>query len=552
MCATRVLAQAPLVRAGLSLAVALLAPTASARAQTPEPPAFPLDSIEVVRILQDAAAAFGEASESVRANDRLRRHLQALFHAWGAEWDAEPVPRPSTPERAVDSLIARGEVHEAIARARDQPPYFSIRVIRALSASGRIDQALALSDSTGLTTHGVSSVLESAPDSLDWRWRVARVERFLLDESRDTASVSTNRGVLNRYLAEHDFVRAWALAGTWELDSLTAWRLDILDLAYEQNLAGADSLFLDTYERVQGISDPEVRDRQLEWLSALCQQANAPPCDGPELGHHLRVRRAPHLLEEALAAGRFDEADSLDREVRTLVPPLDHAFVVARGLERAHYPCVREARCGRTYDSLLTAVLPELDRVATGQSGPTKDELNVHIAALWAGRETSRAWAAIDRIESPGARSRGLRSLVLASWPWDPENALRALRESEGAGGVPYVQSDYLRFMAWGDTERAESVLGLIDSGVSRMRARLAWAARVQDSGRWEAARRLAVAALDEWDPSAEPLIGSRGQFNFFWRGGIYNDVVAWARSRQDPDDRAAALAAVIGALPRP
>lgn len=75
---------------------------------------------------------------------------------------------------------------------------------------------------------------------------------------------------------------------------------------------------------------------------------------------------------------------------------------------------------------------------------------------------------------------------------------------------------------------------------------------RVRDSGRWREARRLAVAALDEWDPSADPLVGSRGLLGLFHSMGAESELIAWARSRPDPDDRAAALAAVIGLLPRP
>lgn len=103
--------------AALSLIV-VLPPCYGAAGQTPEPPALPLDSVEVVRVLREAAAAFAESSDSMRANGRFREHLRALLAAWGTEADLPSVPDRPIPERSIDSLVARGEVSEALVRMR--------------------------------------------------------------------------------------------------------------------------------------------------------------------------------------------------------------------------------------------------------------------------------------------------------------------------------------------------------------------------------------------------------------------------------------------------
>jgi hypothetical protein len=540
---------------GCNYTWALLAPVLSLAATPLAAQTHPLDSALVVQVLREAVVAFRESSDSMRANDRFRGHLREISEAWEVEWDPEFVPRPPSPGEVIDSLIARGEIDGALKYADGHSPSSHFQLVRklleALAVRGLIDEALSVADSLGFASRGIYAVLDSpTPDSIGWRWKVDRIARFIRDEASDTVRASWDWGTLNYYLAEHDFAAAWARAGVWEPDSVTAWRLSILDLAFDQNLPTADSLFLDTYERARKIAEPEIRDPLLVDLEDLCEWKEISICDGLEFPRDQRpsLRSLRYEFERALAVGRFLEADELGRELRQLLSAVDYALIVSGGLGRADWPCVQAATCGRAYDSLLTVTLPELDRIAAENVGRTADSLNVRLAALWAGRDLARARTALDRIESPDARSLGLNGYAMAAHRWDRKTALEAFREV-GKAGTVWLEGDFLHFMSWADTARAEEVLLLMGSGWVRMSARLEWAKRVRNSGRWQDARHLAQAALDEWDPSAEPMIGSRG---YFWEPATYAEVIEWARSLRDPDDRAAALAALIGTMRRP
>lgn len=538
----------------LLLAVALVLPT-GASAQDH----LPIDSTLAVQILREATEAFAASSDTLRGNDRFRRQLGELTAEWGVDWDPASVPPPEPPEQVIGALIARGEIARALEYASPTAPRWrrsrSIRIVLdALAARGRIDEALGIADSLDVARLGIYAVLRSsASDSADWRPVFDRVEAFIRDELANRADAAGYWGVFNYELAVHDFAEAWRRAGEWEPDSVLAWRIDIIDLAYDQQLPVADSLFLDTYERSRGIEETAVREDLLALLEELCDWKEIAACAGLEFPEQIADRRRllRYDIERAYRDGRLAEADEIGSELRQLLPEEDYAFILARGLGIAVWPCVRLARCGRAYDSLLTATLPQLDRIAAQGSGPTADSLNAHLAALWAGRELDRAREALERIETPEARSRGLDGFARSAYTWDREAAIQAWREHGPAQSTP-LQQDYLRFMQWGDTARAEETIALIARGFSRTRARLEWARRVRDSGRWREARRLAVAALDEWDPSADPLVGSRGLLSLFYSMGVESDLVEWARARPDADDRAAALAAIIGLLPRP
>lgn len=537
----------------LLLAVGLVLPT-GASAQH-----LPIDSTLAVQVLREATDAFAESSDSLRGNDRFRSYLAELTAEWGVDWDEESVLRPEPPEQVIGALVARGEIGRALAYTNPTAPRWrqgrSIRIVLdTLAARGRIDEALGIADSLEVARLGLYAVLRSAAtDSVDWRPTFDRVEAFIRDDLADHEDAAGYWGVFNYELAEHDFGEAWAHAGEWEPDSVLAWRIDVLDLAYDQHLPEADSLFLDTYTRSRSIEETAVRDDLLALLDELCDWKEIAACEGLEFPEQIPDRRRllRYDIERAYRDGRLAEADEIGNELRQLLPEEDYAFILARSLGIAVWPCVHLARCGRAYDSLLTATLPELDRIAKQGSGPTADSLNAHMAALWAGRDLGRARAALERIESPEARSRGLAGFAQSAYTWNREAAIQAWREHGPAQSTP-LQQDYLRFMQWGDTLRAEETIALIARGFSRTRARLEWADRVRDSGRWREARRLAVAALDEWDPSADPLDGSRGLLSLFHSMGAESDLIAWARSRPNADDRAAALAAVIGLLPRP
>jgi hypothetical protein len=123
--------------------------------------------------------------------------------------------------------------------------------------------------------------------------------------------------------------------------------------------------------------------------------------------------------------------------------------------------------------------------------------------------------------------------------------ALDALRERGSSDGVD-TRHYFAHFMARGDTARAEEVLALDPDSRSRMEMRLVWAEAVSRVGRWSDARTHALRALEAWDPVQDRMLTSRGGFNAFRQLGLWEEVIAWARSRRDPAQRAAALAAVV------
>lgn len=517
-----------------------------------------LDSAQVVQVLEEAVAAYSESSDSLRANDRFRDYLAELIQAWDVAPDADFPPRPPEPEQVIDSLVARDEIRSALVFASETRSYGAWnpmvrRVFDNLAEVGRIDHALALADSTGRIDEGIAAVLESAPESIGWRWRLERTARFIRELPGDEEGRTGRWGVLNYYRAEHDFDAAWSRAGEWEPDSVLAWRIDILDLAFDQELPTADSLFVDTYLRARDVAETETRNQLVADLHELCDWKDVAACADLEFPPDPRLHRTSlqRDLERAVGRREFSEADELAGRLGEQVSPLDLALIVSRGLSRADHACIYLTDCSRAYDSLLAVRLPELDRIAAANAGPSADSLNAHLAGLWAGRNLQRAWTAVERIESPEARIRGLQALGLSAYRWNRPAALEALSMAGSAGAVR-LEPDFLYFMSWGKTARANEVIALMNDTWSRTRARLAWAELVLRNGRWEEARRLAIAALDEWDPSAEPLVGSRGQFNLFARMDTYADVIAWARARPDRDDRAAALAAAIGTRPRP
>jgi hypothetical protein len=102
----------------------------------------------------------------------------------------------------------------------------------------------------------------------------------------------------------------------------------------------------------------------------------------------------------------------------------------------------------------------------------------------------------------------------------------------------------------WDDPERAAEMYAWIPPGTSRMAARLAEADHLRARGMWRAARDTAFAALDEWDLVADPLPPAwHTPLETFVNLHAHAELVAWARERRTPAERAIALAAAVGGI---
>lgn len=522
----------------------------------------PVDSTRVIELLEEATAAYGRASETLRADSAFRATLAELANEWGVAWNPASVPVPSPPAEVIDSLVERDELPAALAY-EPYPPFSSAyhvrvdvtrAVLEGLARRGRIERTLSLADSLGQLGIGIWTVRRIVQaDSIEWRRVTDRMARYVRREASDGTDVPYQLGSINYVRAEHDFAAAWRRAGEWQPDSLLMWRVDILDQAYEQELPEADSLFLDTYERARQVPDSAAREDlllDLEWICDLgdridCTRLGFPVSDEtPD-----RRRRVADDLRRALRRGDFTAADQLGEELADLASPVEHATTVAGGLVLARWTCVSMLRCSRAYDSLLTVTLPALDRVASStDEGSAADSLNVDLAGLWAGRDIGRARAAVERTVAASAKERALGELAARAYDWNREAALEAYADAGGSARHGLKQ-DFVHYMRWGETQRAEEVMDLMPSGDARLDARLEWAQLTWSVGRRAEGRELAVRALDAWEPSARQLTRSRRTLDRFRGIGVLDDVIAWARARQDPDERAAALVTVIGNL---
>ncbi len=517
----------------------------------------PLDSLQAVRLLRESFAAF-ETSETLQEDEAFKRHLHDLFGAWGLR---SPPSLRST-EEVIDSLLGADRLQEAIllARAEDEPlthrPHLGA-VFRLMAEAGRWDRALRLSDSLGHADLGVRRVLQASYDSPEWRSIVEAVESFI-ETLADTADIEFMWYDLIDYVGLHDPQAAWGLADRRLIGAnRMEMRLDLLWLDNESGPWPPDSLVLETYSGIGALPEAENRDRLLGSLRRLCEEANLEVCGQfllPPADRRSSPGSVADLLFATLAEGRFEEARAISVTLDGLVTPERHALVVAQGLWRAFRsgPCLLHEACAEAYRSEADSLIPVLDQVALGARGSVTDSLNAHLAGLWAPVAPERAWEAVGRIESEASRSGGLAMMAVATYDTDFELAFTALlkRGSAESTGI-YLRDTYLDFKSRGDEERARQTLDLVSPGTESMRMKLDWAERLKRKDRAVEARKLALEALADWDPEKEPMRGWLGQFGLFFSLGASEDLIAWARALEDPDDRAAALAAIVGSVRR-
>ncbi|MGH7571897.1 MAG: carboxypeptidase-like regulatory domain-containing protein [Gemmatimonadota bacterium] len=514
----------------------------------------PLDSLQAVQLLRESLASL-EVSEDLRDDKAFKRHMSGLFRAWGVE----PPPWLRSTEEVIASLVDADRIGEAIALIsigddRLERQRHLGMVFRSLSEDDEWVRALLLSDSLGHADLGVSQVLQASYDSPDWRSRAEAVERFI-ETLADTTDIEFMWYDLVDFVGQHDPQLAWTLAdrrlsGADRIET----RVDLLGLEYEGGPWPPDSLVLEAYAGINGLPEAKDRGRLLGSLRRLCERVDLESCG--QLVFPPKDRPSPgsiaDLVTASLAEGRFMEARAIGDTLRGLVSPERYALAVARGLWSAfrYGPCLLHEACAEAYRSETDSLLPILDQVAIDTRGPVTDSLNSRLAGLWAPVDPERAWKAIERIESQASRSDGLAMIAIATYDTDFDLAFAALLERGSAESTGiYLRDTYLDFKSRGDEDHARQILALVPAGTESMRMKLDWAERLKREDRTVEALRLALEALKDWDP--EQMRGWKGQFGLFFRLGAVEELIGWARDLEDPDDRAAALAAIVGSVSR-
>jgi hypothetical protein len=154
-----------------------------------------------------------------------------------------------------------------------------------------------------------------------------------------------------------------------------------------------------------------------------------------------------------------------------------------------------------------------------------------------------QAWRAVDRIADARLKTVALTNLAKAAYPTRASVALEALRR--GGSGVELSRL-YVQFRVQADSARAREIYDMMTSEGERLRAQLGWAEVVRSAGRWAEAHELAFDALELWDPRVETPLGS--ELTMFIKLGSYEELLAWARSRETARGRATALAQIATA----
>jgi hypothetical protein len=489
----------------------------------------PLDTVTAQRLLQQVTAAL-DSTPSLSRRPGFIEHLAWARGAWGM------------------SVIPLWPHLARIGRLRAE--------LAAHLKRGEIYPAMAKADSVGSQeTYQVLAYANDPPDSTyeNFRSLVAQIHQYLAEHPK-TLEAHGFRTAAKRMRAHYEFAAVMAANDTVRDSSdRIAWNVELAVIAMQRGFLLRDSLLLATRRQVRGYQGyDDVRGRWLDRLAYYCIAARMKNCETPRTADaHATNLRAQNVYA-AISLGEWAAAEAYIDSLEQYLPPARVGAILMKVPLETRWQCVGvNLKCGPELDRRITLWLNQSDRwLRDARDAALRDTLLASAAILWAGRQTPRSFEMLNRVRDPALRARAFSDVAKTIRDFAPQDSWRAFLQADTTARM--LASGFAAdFRAKGDTANERRALQRLNT-IDRMVHEFQWAWRLANNGQWIRARNHALAALEMWDPVAEPMISWAGQFDVLKILGIYPQLINWAATRPDVTARTAAILAVVTALPPP
>jgi hypothetical protein len=521
--------------------IAVLTATALPAQRAPGPAEW-LDSTRALPLLDEVTAALVEAP-GLRADQRFIDWVAELHRSWGRS-DSSVLALYMNPASVVPGLLAVGRLDDALSFIRSHRGRYFEQVASALLAATGPEHALSIADSLNASSVVVRLVLED--DAVDRHRRVATIRAWLGGAGRRSPQRAYILELLVRFIAESDYAAALSEADSIGRVDGIELRHALAEIAYRMKLPFADSLLNATYHHIRQLDDPDERQSRLLALAGWCGISRRPPCEPFDLPSR---RRQPALLANDLQTA-FDSAgldsvarvrDRLARETTTEV------VVLASFLALERIFC-QTAGCSSDLERWTLSTVADAERALQSDvSASLADQLRSFVAIHTVTRNPTSAFAVLERIHSDSLRSAAWAIVAARLVDVNVPAARRALalandhhRRAEAAVRL------YPLLLTLGDSAAAQQVLGLVEPWQA-LGAEMERAGGLLLRGQHSDARDVAIASLRYWVPSQHTFVSNYNAFRIFRQVGAVEELIAWTRARQRAEDRAIAIAAVLG-----
>jgi hypothetical protein len=540
-------------RAGHAAAGALLGLLAAIRLGAQE---FPTPA-DVERFVREAHAIAME-----HGVDQLHPFTVGQINTYAARFGlaALPTSRSLVIERReridalADSLIAAFGAHEGFkkagARDREEPLGLAFTVVRRVASTAGLAEALELMrvhDYLVAVSSLLFQVMPADPparlrEGLDWvaaaplsttqrtRVRAALYERALpYDDTLVTRVARDDEDAAVRSLLTVALLRRGAVPS-------------VTDSAFDRA-----SWLRHGLESFAQVTDSSLRRQLSQLYGRYCGDGGLTDCDayGIETGDRQRVYLGEQFVL-AIRRAQLPRADSLRAALeRVPTPEATMMSLVVRGLMDG---CLTQPPCGATVRRVRNEWRDRLEAFAATDH-PAADTVRATLAQLFASEDIDRATRWLAMVNDSALVQRATSEAMRLALPVDVPGAVELARIGVRAGhGLSLPGGMYARLHAQRQPELAEALLREVASSGARFYQRLEWIGVLFAAGRVEEARERALAALDDWNPATDPMVGSN-IFRVYEQLELYPQLIAWAFARPAGPARAGALMSVLTGL---